>query len=73
MENQNNIFGYKPTRLRIILAHKGITQRELAEMTGMETYQISQICSGKKTNIMLDNAKKIAYSLGVTLDEAFGD
>lgn len=63
----------KITRLRVLLAKKGISQKELAEMSGLETYQVSQICSGKKTNITLTTAKRIAYSLDVSLDEAFGD
>ena len=66
-------YSEKITRLRVLLAKKGITQKQLAEMSGLETYQVSQVCSGKKTNIMLDTAKRIAYSLDVTLDEAFGD
>lgn len=61
------------TRLKIILAQKGMTQKELAEIAGVEVYQISNICSGKKTNIMLETAKRICFALDVTLDEAFGD
>ncbi|MSW60247.1 MAG: helix-turn-helix domain-containing protein [Actinobacteria bacterium] len=63
----------KATRLRVILAQKGISQKDLAGMTGLEVYQVSNLCTGKKPNPMLDTAKKICYSLGVTLDEAFGD
>jgi len=66
-------YGDKPTRLRTVLAEKGIMQKDLAKMSGVETYQISQLCSGLKSNVMLDTAKRIAKALNVTLDEAFGD
>lgn len=60
-------------RLKVVLAQKGIQQKELAEMAGMENYQISQLCKEKKPNITLGTAKRIADTLGVTLDEIFGD
>lgn len=63
----------KRTRLKKILDYKGLTQRELSEMTGIQMYKISQLCTGKKIDIYLSNAKKIAYSLGLTLDDVFGD
>ena len=66
-------YGETTTRLRVVLAQKGISQKDLAEMSGVEIYQISLLCSGKKTNIMLDTAKRIATALDVSLDEAFGD
>jgi len=65
--------GGKPTKLRLILVEKGIMQQDLAKMSNVEKYQISQLCSGLKSNVMLDTAKKIARALNVTLDEAFGD
>ena len=61
------------TKLEFILMSRGIMQKDLAVMANVEKYQISQICSGQKTNIMLDTAKKICRALNVTLDEAFGD
>ena len=63
----------RATRIRVLLAQRGMTQRDLAEMTGLEVCQISLICSGKKTNIMLETAKRICLALGSTLDETFGD
>lgn len=60
-------------RLKVVLAQKGMQQKELAEMAGMENYQISQLCTEKKPNITLGTAKRIADALGVTLDEVFGD
>ena len=62
----------KKTRLKKILRYKGITQKELSEMTGIGVDKISNLCSGKQTNLHLTSAKKIAYSLGLTLDDVFG-
>jgi transcriptional regulator with XRE-family HTH domain len=63
----------KPTRLRVILATRGLKQKDLANMANLELYQVSKICSGLTKNIMLDTAKKISKALGVTIEEAFGD
>jgi transcriptional regulator with XRE-family HTH domain len=63
----------KTTKLKMLLLQRGYTQNDLAALTGIQRYQISQMCSGKKTNIYLDTAKRIALALDVTLDEAFGD
>ena len=63
----------RPTRLKILLAQRGMSQKDLAEIAGLEMYQVSLLCSGKQKNLMLETAKKIAYALGVSLDEAFGD
>lgn len=63
----------KTTRLKILLAQRGMTQKDLAEMTGMEVYQISNLCSGRNRNPMMETAKRICLALGATLDEAFGD
>ena len=63
----------KITRLRLILAKRGLTQSELSEMADVEKYQVSLLCSGRRSNVMLSTAKKIAVALDVTLDEAFGD
>lgn len=60
-------------RLKIILSTRGLSQREFAEMVDMEVYQISNICSGRRSNILLTNAKKIASALQLSLDEVFGD
>jgi DNA-binding Xre family transcriptional regulator len=78
MDNNNNGNGRKKyvearTRLQHILNERGVMQKDVAEWANIEKYQMSQICSGQKTNIMLDTAKKICRALGVTLDEAFGD
>lgn len=66
-------YNKKVTRLKVLLAKRGYTQGDLAQLSGVQRYMISQICSGKKTNIYLDTAKKICLALDCTLDDAFGD
>jgi len=77
-ENQNGQdYGeeivYYRTNLEKIMKQRGMLQKELAEKANIELYQISQLCSGKKTNIMLDTAKRICKVLKCSLDKAFGD
>lgn len=57
----------------IILRTKKISQKELAQASGLEAYQISNIITGKYKDLLMSTAKKICNALGVTLDEAFGD
>ena len=48
----------RPTRLKILLAQRGMSQKDLAEIAGLEMYQVSLLCSGKQKNLMLETAKK---------------
>lgn len=61
------------TKLQEIMIEKRINPTKLAEMSGLERPQISNIASGLHTNIFLNNAKKICNALGTTLDETFGE
>lgn len=56
------------SRLRKIMAHRGITQAELSEMTGIQQASISRYCSGVKSPSFY-NADKIAKALGCSIDE----
>lgn len=73
MSRKYENYGTEVSKLRIILVKRGISQKELSELTGIAYYTISNLCSGKKTNIHLDNARKIASALGLTLNDVFGD
>ncbi|HWY13072.1 MAG TPA: helix-turn-helix transcriptional regulator [Bacteroidia bacterium] len=77
MSNENNSVSQETeigeTKLKKILLEKRMMQKDLAKLANVEVYQISQIASGKKTNIMLDTAKRICNALNKTLDEVFGD
>jgi len=61
------------TRLKKILMDKGISQKDLSKMSDVPEYKISQLCSGKVSNIYLNTAKKICEVLECSLDDAFGD
>ena len=61
------------TRLKKILMDKGINQKDLSKMSDVPEYKISQLCSGKVTNMYLITAKKICEVLECSLDDAFGD
>ena len=52
---------------------KGINQKDLSKMSDVPEYKISQLCSGKVTNMYLITAKKICEVLECSLDDAFGD
>lgn len=75
-DNQNNqdaqIIKFR-SKLERVMYEKGILQKEVAEKANIQLYQISELCSGKKTNIMLDTAKRICKVLKCSLDKAFGD
>jgi DNA-binding Xre family transcriptional regulator len=63
----------KTTNLKLILETKRMSQKKLAELSDLETYQISNIVNGKAPNIYLTTAKKICNALNCSLDEAFED
>ena len=73
MKNNNMEKRKRVPRLKVILTERGLSQRQFADMVNMEVYQISNLCSGRKNNILLTNAKKIASALQLTLDDVFGD
>lgn len=54
--------------LREVRKHKGVTQVELAEKTGLLQQTISKYENGENLPL-IDIAAKIADALGVTLDE----
>lgn len=61
------------TKLQDLMIEKRISITKLAEISGLERPQISNIASGLQTNIFLNNAKKICNALGTSLDETFGE
>ncbi len=62
-----------PTRIKKILKEKGITQKALANGTGIAKSTISKIVSGLQVDILLRTAKSIANYLECTIDELFGE
>lgn len=61
------------TKLHDLMVEKRISITKLAELSGLERPQISNMVSGLQTNMHLDNAKKICNALGTSLDETFGE
>jgi len=61
-------------RVRDLRKRRGLTQAQLAEVTGLLQSQISQIESGARrgATIQLDAARSIAFALGVSLDALAG-
>jgi transcriptional regulator with XRE-family HTH domain len=61
------------TNLKIILKKKKISQTELAKLSDLEIYQVSNIVSGKQKDILLSTAKRICNALNISLNDAFGE
>jgi len=61
------------TRLKKVLSDKKMSQKELAKLSDVAEYKISQLCAGKSKDLFLSTAMKICDVLNCTLDDAFGD
>lgn len=48
-----------------LLQIRGMTKAELSRISGISTGLLSDICSNKRTSIMLDTAQRIAKALGI--------
>jgi putative transcriptional regulator len=53
-------------KLAEILHSRGLTQKELAEMTGIRTAAISELYNNQRTSINKEHIEKIADALGIT-------
>ena len=61
------------TRLKKILNDKNMSQKELAKISDVAEYKISQLCMGKSKDLFFSTAQRICDALKCTLDDAFGD
>jgi putative transcriptional regulator len=52
-------------KLKEILAEKGITQKQLAEMTGIRPAAISELYNNQRKTINKEHLSKIAEALGI--------
>lgn len=57
------------TNLQVILRKEGIKQNQLAQEADMEVYMISQICTGRKNDMLLSSAMRICNALNDILGE----
>lgn len=53
-------------KLRDVLQKRNITQKALAEETGLRQCTISVICNDKQTTVNKEQMGKIATALGIT-------
>lgn len=53
-------------RLKDILEERKLKQKELAEMTGIREFTISDICRGSRTVMNFDHIAKIAEALEIS-------
>ena len=67
----------KKSNLKIILETRQLQQKHLAQLTDLETCQVSLLVkgdkNGKRSNLHMSTAVKICRVLRCSLDEAFGD
>lgn len=61
------------TLIKKVLKDSKITQRKLADGTGIARSTISEIVSGQQVDMLMRTAKNIANFLGCTLEEIFGE
>lgn len=52
-------------RLSEILKERGMTQKQLSELTGIRPAAISEICNNQRTSINREHIEKIADCLGI--------
>lgn len=57
-------------RIRRLRKNKGLTQEQLAELSGLHTNYVGQVERGEK-NLTVETLEKIVRGLGVTLEELF--
>ena len=58
----------KYNKIKQIMRKQNLTQKELAEMTGISQGDLSKIIAGKKERLTLINAAKIAMALGFSIE-----
>lgn len=56
-------------KLRQLLEQKGISQRELARMTGLRASTINHLCSDNVDRVYLETLELVCKSLKVSIDE----
>lgn len=52
-------------KLKEVMKENGITQTELAQLSGVAQARISKLCSTKRQEVNLEMLEKIAYALDI--------
>ncbi|WP_188067683.1 helix-turn-helix domain-containing protein [Brevibacillus brevis] len=55
--------------LREILEQKGITQRELARLTGLRASTVNHLCSEKVDRVYLETLELICKTLNIPIEQ----
>ncbi|NRS48447.1 helix-turn-helix transcriptional regulator [Brevibacillus sp. HB2.2] len=56
-------------KLREILEQKGITQRELARLTGLRASTVNHLCSEKVDRVYLETLELICKTLNIPIEQ----
>ncbi|EJW14605.1 helix-turn-helix transcriptional regulator [Paenibacillus alvei] len=56
-------------KLRQLLEQKGMSQRELARMTGLRASTINHLCSDNVDRVYLETLELVCKSMNVSIDE----
>ncbi|MCM3293457.1 helix-turn-helix transcriptional regulator [Paenibacillus sp. MER 180] len=56
-------------KLRQLLEQKGISQRELARLTGLRASTINHLCSDNVDRVYLETLELVCKTLGVRIEE----
>lgn len=62
-----------PRRLRVLLAERGLTIAEAADLAGMSRQQAQKLVKGTNPDPRLSTLRKLVEGAGGTLGELFGD
>jgi putative transcriptional regulator len=60
-----------PIKVKLIeiLEQKGISQRELARMTGLRPNTVNHLCSGEVDRVYLETLEKVCKALDVKIED----
>lgn len=61
------------TKIKQLLQEKGMSQTELADITGIQMSEISKLLNNKRRSISLEKAVKISKALGLDVNQLICD
>ena len=61
------------TKIKQLLQEKGMSQTELADITGIQMSEISKLLNNKRRSISLEKAVKISKALGLDINQLICD